>query len=78
MFRCVDCGREWYDTGRFMCECRSTNFAAVPMDTQATTQHERDLVAREMCPRCRGSLDTGFECIDCGYDAMPIATEPKS
>lgn len=36
-------------------------------------------VARNKCPRieCNGSLDTGWECIECGYDAMPIALQEK-
>ena len=42
---------------------------------QPTTQYERDMVAKHRCPRCRGDLDTGWECTDCGYDAMPIANE---
>lgn len=42
---------------------------------QPTTQHERDLVAKNKCPRCRDSLDTGWECTGCGYDAKPIADQ---
>lgn len=30
----------------------------------------RSLARRDICPECRGSLDTGWECNDCGYDAM--------
>lgn len=31
-----------------------------------------DLLASEdVCPRCLGELDTGWECNDCGYDAQP-------
>lgn len=48
------------------------------MDTQPTTQWERDMVAKGNCPRCREkSLDTGWECNECGYDAMPIALETE-
>lgn len=43
---------------------------------QETTRYERDMVAKDKCPRCRGPLDTGWECNDCGYDAMPIAHLP--
>ena len=25
------------------------------------------------CPECGGHLDTGWECNDCGYDAMHLA-----
>lgn len=31
------------------------------------------LVADDKCPKCGGELDTGWECNDCGFDAMPIA-----
>ena len=48
------------------------------MDEQPTTKYERELVARNRCPRCRGVLDTGWECTDCGYDAMPIAHDPQT
>jgi len=27
----------------------------------------------EKCPECGGELDTGWECVDCGFDAMSIA-----
>lgn len=27
----------------------------------------------ERCPECGGPLDTGWECNDCGFDAMPEA-----
>lgn len=30
-------------------------------------------VANDRCPQCGGSLDTGWECNSCGYDAKPIA-----
>ena len=39
---------------------------------------ERELVAKDICPRCRGDLDTGWECNDCGYDAQSIALETVS
>jgi hypothetical protein len=31
------------------------------------------LVAEDYCPMCLGELDTGWECNDCGYDAIEIA-----
>jgi hypothetical protein len=44
------------------------------MVDQPLTEHQKNLVARDRCPRCRkGALDTGWECIDCGYDAQWIA-----
>lgn len=27
-------------------------------------------VKEDVCPKCGGALDTGWECNDCGYDAM--------
>lgn len=27
-------------------------------------------IAADVCPKCGGELDTGWECNDCGYDAM--------
>ena len=32
---------------------------------------DRELTKEDTCPRCLGELDTGWECNDCGYDAMP-------
>ena len=26
----------------------------------------------ELCPKCSGDLDTGWECNSCGYDARPF------
>ena len=43
------------------------------IDDQPITNHEFRLVTANKCPRCRGCLDTGWECTDCGYDAQPIA-----
>jgi hypothetical protein len=40
---------------------------------------ERDVV-QDRCPKCKGELDTGWECNDCGFDAMYLALglpEPK-
>lgn len=34
----------------------------------------RSLARRDICPECRGALDTGWECNDCGYDARAEAT----
>lgn len=31
------------------------------------------LVNNDICPECGGSLDTGWECNACGFDALPIA-----
>lgn len=33
----------------------------------------KEIVDRDQCPECLGSLDTGWECNDCGFDAMDIA-----
>lgn len=31
------------------------------------------LLAEDFCPMCLGELDTGYECNDCGYDAIEDA-----
>jgi tRNA(Ile2) C34 agmatinyltransferase TiaS len=36
--------------------------------------HRRSLARRDICPECGGSLDTGWECNDCQYDAKLEAT----
>lgn len=28
-------------------------------------------IANDRCPECGGDLDTGYECNDCGFDALP-------
>lgn len=33
----------------------------------------RALARQDICPECRGALDTGWECNDCGYDAREEA-----
>ena len=33
------------------------------------------LAARDICPRCGGPLDTGWECLRCGYDAIHLHVE---
>jgi len=30
---------------------------------------------QEICPLCDGELDTGWECGDCNFDALPIVQE---
>lgn len=32
----------------------------------------RAKVQADKCPKCGGELDTGWECNDCGFDAMPF------
>jgi hypothetical protein len=32
----------------------------------------RLLLGEDLCPECLGQLDTGFECLHCGFDALPI------
>jgi len=31
------------------------------------------LMLEDRCPMCLGELDTGWECNQCNYDAMPLA-----
>lgn len=35
-------------------------------------------VNKDICPKCGGELDTGWECNDCGFDAIEIATGASS
>lgn len=30
-------------------------------------------VSQDICPKCGGELDTGWECNDCGFDAIGLA-----
>jgi hypothetical protein len=40
-----------------------------------TADHLRKrAIDNDMCPQCAGLLDVGWECNDCGFDAMPEAT----
>lgn len=34
-------------------------------------EHRELLIAEDVCPECGGELDTGWECNECGFDAMP-------
>ncbi len=40
----------------------------------ATDSQARALALQDVCPRCQGELDTGWECNDCGFDAYPLIT----
>jgi tRNA(Ile2) C34 agmatinyltransferase TiaS len=31
-----------------------------------------EYAANDICPKCYGELDTGWECTKCGYDAKPL------
>ena len=31
-------------------------------------------VTKDICPKCSGHLDTGWECNECGFDAHELAT----
>jgi|HubBroStandDraft_1064217.scaffolds.fasta_scaffold353041_3 hypothetical protein len=43
----------------------------------ADESFEQKCTAVDMCPKCGGELDTGWECNKCGYDAMPHADIAK-
>lgn len=34
------------------------------------------LISDDVCPKCLGELDTGWECNDCGYDASQAMAIP--
>jgi tRNA(Ile2) C34 agmatinyltransferase TiaS len=56
--------------------------ASFPLSSQALRQF---YARRDICPECGGELDTGWECLRCGYDAqrdaqlsvVQIEPEPK-
>lgn len=35
----------------------------------------KELVKEDYCPKCLGELDTGWECVTCGFDARPVCAE---
>ena len=40
----------------------------------ATVKEQREfLITQDKCPECGGSLDTGWECNDCAFDALDEA-----
>lgn len=45
---------------------RESNY---PLRSKELREHW--IVERDQCPECGGSLDTGYECNNCGYDAKP-------
>jgi tRNA(Ile2) C34 agmatinyltransferase TiaS len=48
--------------------------AGVAMDWEIRELAEQ-YVANDICPKCYGSLDTGWECNSCGFDAKPLVRE---
>lgn len=43
------------------------------------TKEQIELIERDgICPFCDGSLDTGFECLDCGANAWTGSKDPFS
>jgi hypothetical protein len=36
-----------------------------------------ELVAKDICPKCLGALDTGWECNKCGFDAAHLVRAEK-
>jgi hypothetical protein len=39
---------------------------------------DRAFATDDVCPKCLGELDTGWECNSCGYDARPSALSVES
>lgn len=37
----------------------------------------QQLARKDICPECGGSLDTGWECNDCQFDARDLAYPPQ-
>ena len=40
------------------------------MSKALNDEHRQARIANDKCPECNGSLDTGWECNDCGFDAF--------
>jgi rubredoxin len=38
---------------------------------------EATLAKNDICPRCFGELDTGWECNTCGFDAKPLVDKEE-
>ena len=36
-----------------------------------------NLIAEDICPECRGELDIGWQCNECGFDARPELANVK-
>lgn len=45
--------------------CPKHDYARKPVSVNQMAREDR-------CPHCGGELDTGFECNDCGFDALPL------
>lgn len=52
---------------------QSNSYGSQPMADEQHRELREALVSSDRCPECGGELDTGWECIKCGYDAFPIA-----
>jgi tRNA(Ile2) C34 agmatinyltransferase TiaS len=37
-------------------------------------EYREACVSNDKCPECGGELDTGYECSNCGYDALEERT----
>jgi uncharacterized protein (DUF983 family) len=47
---------------------------AADFPVQSPALRRAIIIDHERCPQCGGFLDTGNECNDCGFDAMPEYT----
>lgn len=41
------------------------------MGVKGQSGFDAALVDDDICPQCLGELDTGWECVECGFDARP-------
>lgn len=48
-----------------------TNLGSLLVDRALDLERRKRNVANDICPECRGELDTGWECNKCGFDAKP-------
>lgn len=45
------------------------------LTTPLTGLRRRMAIAEDVCPECGGPLDTGWECLGCGFDAAKEALD---
>lgn len=53
------------------------NEPVIPERTKYAGESITELVAKNICPRCMGELDTGWECNNCEFDAIQYVPKEK-
>ena len=69
MGKCDKCGKPYmHDGAEYVCGyCPKQMSVNYPIKSEAVRKHYvREL---DLCPECGSDLDTGWECVECDYDA---------